>query len=129
MNPAMKTMSMIRRGDSVAVLQFDSPGSSVNVLSRPFLEDLRAALDEIERSPEIRACVLASAKPGCFVAGADLSEISKVTVPKEAADLSRQGQEILDRIEKSRIPFVAAIDGVALGGGLELVLACHSRVA
>lgn len=125
----MEAIQLIKRNDGVAILRFDTPDSPVNILSSRFFGDFARHLDTIERDPDIRACVLASAKPDSFIAGADLDELLSITRPAQAEAFSREGHALLDRIASSSKPFVAAIHGPALGGGLEVALACHYRLA
>jgi 3-hydroxyacyl-CoA dehydrogenase/enoyl-CoA hydratase/3-hydroxybutyryl-CoA epimerase len=114
--------------DNVAWLAFDVPGSSANSLSRTAMLELNAQLDVLQRSPP-RALIIESAKKSGFVAGADIKEFTGLTSPEVAYDLVRTAQRVLDRLEALPYPTVAAINGFALGGGLELALACHYRVA
>jgi len=86
-------------------------------------------LDDIQNNGEIKSAVLASGKPGCWIAGADIKMIEKVKTAEEAASLSKQMQDILFRVEQSPKPFVAAIMGSCMGGGLETAMACQYRVA
>lgn len=125
----MEAITLQKRPDGVAVLLFDTPESPVNILSSRFFAEFGRHLEAIERDPEITACVLASAKKDSFIAGADLQEFGGITDPQAASEISRIGHQLLDRIEESAKPFVAAIHGVALGGGLEVTLACHYRLA
>jgi 3-hydroxyacyl-CoA dehydrogenase/enoyl-CoA hydratase/3-hydroxybutyryl-CoA epimerase len=76
----------------------------------------------------IKAAVLISGKPDSFIAGADIEQFLEITSAAEAERTSRMGQDLLDRLEKGRVPVVAAIHGVCLGGGLEVALACRYRV-
>lgn len=118
--------------DSVAVLIFDRPDSKVNLLTRAVMLRLDQLLAEVESSAkrgEVRALLIRSAKPGNFIAGADIDELATLDDPKAAAELSRGGQQIFQRLEKLSIPTLAAIAGTCLGGGLELSLACDYRVA
>jgi len=114
--------------DQVAWLKFDVPGSSANSLSRPAVLGLDEQLAVLERSLP-RAVVIESAKKSGFIAGADIKEFVGLTSPETAYELVRPAQRVLDRLEALPCPTVAAINGFALGGGLELALACKYRVA
>jgi len=127
--PATRAVRLERRPDGVAVVLLDTPGSKVNVLSRGLLDEIREMLDAIEGDDAIRACVLASAKPDTFIAGADLKLLGSIRDPEQAAQFSRDGHALLDRIAGNPKPFVAAIGGPALGGGLEVALACRYILA
>ncbi|MGH8284475.1 MAG: 3-hydroxyacyl-CoA dehydrogenase NAD-binding domain-containing protein, partial [Steroidobacteraceae bacterium] len=114
--------------EGIAWLTLDKPGTSANVLSR----DVLTELDELLRALAARlprGVVVRSAKPSGFVAGADINEFMSLKTPAEAYALVRAGQSVLDRLEALPCPTVAAIHGFALGGGLELALACRYRVA
>jgi 3-hydroxyacyl-CoA dehydrogenase/enoyl-CoA hydratase/3-hydroxybutyryl-CoA epimerase len=114
--------------DGIGWLGADRAGASTNTLSRDVLEQLDALLGTIERAAP-RAVVLWSAKKNGFVAGADISEFTKITNAEQGYALVRAGQTVFDRLERLPCPTVAAIHGFALGGGLELALACRYRVA
>lgn len=114
--------------DGVAWLAFDRRGGSANTLGRAVMEELDARLAEIERARP-RAVVVVSAKEGGFIAGADITEFTALSDERQAYELVRAGQGVLDRLEALPCPTVAAIHGFALGGGLELALACRYRVA
>lgn len=100
----------------------------LNALNKDVFTDLNTALDEIERNPEIRSVIITGAGPKAFVAGADITEFGGLN--KEAAmALAKRGQDIFARIENSSKPIVAAVNGFALGGGCELAMSCHFRIA
>ena len=124
----MRSLSLKKRPDGVAVLLFDTPGRPVNVLSSGLLDEAGPLMREIREDDAVVACVLASAKPDGFIAGADLDEVLAMGAA-EAESISRGAHAWLDRVEESRKPFVAAIHGAALGGGLEVALACRYRLA
>lgn len=113
----------------VALATFDLPGAPVNVLGTAAAEAFGALLDRLERDPDVRACVLFSGKQDGWIAGADIEQFLHVRTAADAEALSRQGQAIADRVERGRVPVVAAVHGACLGGGLELALACAWRVA
>jgi 3-hydroxyacyl-CoA dehydrogenase / enoyl-CoA hydratase / 3-hydroxybutyryl-CoA epimerase len=112
--------------DGVAWLTFDKAQASVNSLSRSVMEELGTMLDTIERAPP-RALVVLSAKQG-FIAGADIKEFLSIESSDQAFQMIRAGQALMDRIAKLPCVSVAAINGFALGGGLEVALACRYRV-
>jgi len=112
--------------DGVAWLTLDKAGASVNSLSRDLMEEFRGLVEQFERTPP-RAVIVRSAKKG-FIAGADIKEFESIASAEEAFGLIRSGQELLDRFAPLPCPTVAAINGFALGGGLEVALACRYRV-
>ena len=122
-----QTWSLEIDADRIAWLVCDTPGASTNVLSAPVLRDLAAQLEEIAAKPPA-GVVIRSAKPGGFIAGADIKEFLKIRTPDEGYELVRAGQTVLQALEYLPCPSVAALHGFALGGGLELALACTYRV-
>lgn len=86
-------------------------------------------LDTVESDPNIKSVVFISAKPGVFIAGADIAELNACKTEEEMRALSSAGQTFMNRLADSKKPFVAAIEGSCMGGGLEVALACHYRVA
>lgn len=109
-------------------LGIDKADSGANVLSGPVLRELDAALDAAQSSPPA-AIIIHSLKASGFIMGADINEFTVIKNEQEAYELIRLGQTVLDRLESSSVPTVAVINGFALGGGLELAIACHYRVA
>ncbi len=116
------------REDGIAVLTFDLPGEKVNKLTSAVMESFSQAVNDLAANHEVRAIIINSAKEGIFIAGADIREIEGISEPHHGEELARRGQIILDRLESLPIPVIAAIDGVCLGGGMELALACHYRI-
>ena len=114
--------------DRVAFLILDRAGSSTNSLSADVMRELGDRLAELERARPA-AVVVCSAKTNGFVAGADIKEFTALTTPEQAYDLIHAGQRVFDRLAALPCPTAAAINGFALGGGLELALACRYRVA
>lgn len=115
--------------DRVCVMVVDTPGSKVNTLGPEVMGEIELLLKKIESDSSIDAGVVISGKPGCFIAGADIGMLESLKTVEEVSDVSRKGQNILGAIEKSKKPVVAAIMGSCLGGGLEVALACHYRIA
>jgi 3-hydroxyacyl-CoA dehydrogenase/enoyl-CoA hydratase/carnithine racemase len=126
---AKRSLSLDKRSDGVAIVTFDTPDSAVNILSRELFDEIAEILDDVESDDAVRACVLASAKPGTFIAGANLKQLIAVETAAEGEAFSKNGRGLLDRIAACKKPFVAAIHGAALGGGLEVALSCHYRIA
>jgi 3-hydroxyacyl-CoA dehydrogenase/enoyl-CoA hydratase/3-hydroxybutyryl-CoA epimerase len=117
-----------RDAEGIAWVSIDKPGTSANVLSSGVLVELDGLLAQLESEPP-RGAVLISGKKSGFVAGADIKEFTGLTDEASGYALIRRGQQVMDRLAALTFPTVAAIHGFALGGGLELALACRYRVA
>jgi len=100
----------------------------LNALNRSVLADLDRLMDRVQTDPDIKAVLLTGAGPKAFVAGADISEFL-LAGPDEGAALAKRGQDLFFRIERSPKPIIAAVNGFALGGGCELAMSCHFRLA
>ena len=122
-------LGLRRRDDGVLVVSLDVPGEKLNTLTLGLLEEFQALFLTIEKDAGLRGVVITSGKLDGFIAGADIKQFVAVTTAQEAAALAGKGHALLSRIEGSKIPFVAAIHGICLGGGTELSLACAGRVA
>ena len=124
---AQRAITMqVERG--IAVLTFDAPGAPVNTFTAAAQQDLRSAFETIQRDPAIRAAVILSGKRGNFIAGADIEAFLGFRTAEDAEAASCAGHADFAAIEKGK-PVVCAIDGGCLGGGTELALACHWRIA
>jgi 3-hydroxyacyl-CoA dehydrogenase/enoyl-CoA hydratase/3-hydroxybutyryl-CoA epimerase len=115
--------------DRLATLTFDLPDKKVNIFGRPALTELEHVLDEVAARRDIDILILLSGKEGGFIAGADIEEIARVTDPTEAEAGSRVGHRLFSAWAALPFPTVAAIRGVAVGGGTEISLASTYRVA
>src|SRR5215469_16907746 len=123
-----RSWKLERDADGIAWLTLDKPGTSANVLSGSVLAELDGLIARLEQQPP-RGAVLISAKKSGFVAGADIKEFTGVTDEASGYELIRRGQQVVNRVAALPFPTVAAIHGFALGGGLELALACRYRAA
>lgn len=117
-----------RDADGIVWLTLDKPATTANVLSSDVLQELDGLLRELQSQPPAGVVVI-SGKKGGFIAGADIKEFTALTDEQDGYRLIHAGQQVLDRLEALPCPTVAALHGFALGGGLELALACRYRVA
>ncbi len=118
--------------DRIATLTWDMQDSKVNTISSATLAEFEHALDEIlasDQSSAIDALVIRSAKPGIFIAGADIKEIEGLTEPEDVDVFVQRAHDLFAKLEGLDMLTIAVIDGAALGGGLELALACDVRIA
>jgi 3-hydroxyacyl-CoA dehydrogenase/enoyl-CoA hydratase/3-hydroxybutyryl-CoA epimerase len=117
--------------DGIAILAIDVAGRPMNVLTPEFRADLAECIDKVVADSSVRGAVVCSAKSS-FMAGADIKDMvgafDRGITAKEASGFSWELHKLLRRMETCGKPFAAAINGVALGGGLEVALACHYRV-
>lgn len=109
----------------IATLTIQSPPA--NALSSTLLNDLETQLNEIEGDSTVKAIIL-KGEGRFFSAGADIKEFTSLQDASDYEAVARNGQELFERIEKFPVPVIAAIHGAALGGGLELAMACHIRI-
>lgn len=112
---------LVERDGAVAILTLNRPAVH-NALNGKVLARLGALVDDLEAEGSVNAVVLTGAGERSFCAGADLDELAGLDTVR-AKDALRLGQGVMDRVARSRVPFVAAVNGLALGGGFELVLA------
>lgn len=116
-----------RDADAVRILTVDRP-DKLNALNRQTLAALDDAFAAAAEDPQVRAVVLTGSGAKAFVAGADIAEMNALTAI-EGREFSLLGQRLMRRIERLPKPVVAMVNGYALGGGLELAMACHLRIA
>ncbi len=115
--------------DDIATIEFNHPNAKVNILTGDVLRQFNGFVTQSENNPQVKVLIIRSAKKDVFIAGADIKEIEGITTLEEGERKSQFGQNIFNHLEDLQIPTVAVIDGVALGGGCELALACKYRVA
>ena len=119
---------LVEKKDYLATIIIDRP-KKLNALNKETIAELHSAFKELEESEDTRIIILTGSGEKAFVAGADISEFSNFN-EDQGSELAKKGQKILfDFIENLSIPVMAAVNGFALGGGLELAMACHFRLA
>ena len=119
---------LIEISDKIAVVTLNRP-QALNALNKELLGEISSFLDEAENNPEIRVLILTGSGEKSFVAGADIKEFSDFNA-SQGELLAKEGQEkVFDKLENFPKPIIAAVNGFALGGGLELAMAAHFRIA
>lgn len=124
----VSAFSLMFTAEHVGIITIDVPGEKVNTLKAEFAQQICAILQKAQQYPNLKGLVLVSGKSDSFIAGADITMISGCKTAAEASELAQKGQTVMSQIASFSVPVVAAIHGACLGGGLELALACHSRV-
>lgn len=127
-NSAYRNFKLTRDADGIAWLLFDREGASANTLSADLIEELDTVLAVLE-SQRPTGLVIRSAKKSGFIAGADVNEFRGASDPRPVETAIGRAHAVIDRLEALKIPTVAVIHGFCLGGGLEVALACQSRIA
>lgn len=121
-----KNLLLERRG-AVSMLIVNRP-TVLNAINRETLAEIADAADQFVADPDQGALVITGSGEKAFISGADINELAPLG-PAAAEDISRFGQQVVDRLERSPKPVIAAVNGYAFGGGCELALACHVRLA
>jgi enoyl-CoA hydratase len=122
------TFVKTERRESVAIIKMNRP-EKLNALSREMIVTLTDIFKRIGRDSDLRAVILTGAGDKAFCAGTDIEELATATDHAHALDISERGQALCNQIENCGLPVIAAVNGIAAGGGCELALACHIRVA
>ncbi len=117
----------IDTANGIRTLRINRP-DKLNALNAATLDALDAAFAAAEADPDVRVVVLTGAGPKAFVAGADIAEMNTLS-PVQGRDFSLRGTRMMRRVEKLSKPVIAMVNGFALGGGLELAMCCHLRIA
>ena len=115
--------------DGIAVITIDLPNEPVNKFSAAVIAEFDEVMTQFESMSAVKAAVLISGKPDVFIAGADIDAFLEFKSAKDAETASASGHRMMSRLERSRVPVVAAIHGACLGAGLEMALACAYRIA
>ena len=113
--------------NGIAIITINRP-DKLNALNKTVMDELSMAIDEVYNNPEIRSAIITGAGPKSFVAGADISEFIGLS-KEQGMVLAKKGQDVFFKIENSPKPIIAAVNGFALGGGCELAISCHFRLA
>lgn len=113
--------------DQIFTITINRP-DKLNAINKTVMDELNSAIDEVYNNPEIKSAIITGAGTRAFVAGADITEFLGLTI-EEGKSLAQKGQDVFKKIENSPKAIVAAVNGFALGGGHELSLACHFRIA
>jgi enoyl-CoA hydratase/carnithine racemase len=122
----MSTCSYSVDEHGVALMLINNP--PMNALSTSVINDIREAVEKAIADKAVRVVVF-TGEGKAFIAGADISEFTGLNTQKEGSNWLKAGQDLLNVIENADKPFIAAVNGYALGGGTELTLACHIRLA
>lgn len=125
--PVMYQTLLTSLHNSIFTITINRP-DKLNALNKEVMTDLGTALDEIENSDAVKSAIITGAGPKAFVAGADISEFIGLS-KEQGMSLAKKGLDVFFRIENSPKPIIAAVNGFALGGGCELAMACHFRIA
>ncbi len=117
----------ISNEEGVSFLSINRP--PVNALGNQLMDEIAGAMDVLAADPKTKVIVFVSAIPNVFIAGVDLKEMAALTSAEDILKVVRKGQSVFNKIESSEKPVIAAIQGACVGGGQELVMACHIRIA
>lgn len=121
------SLILLERRDAIAIIRLNRP-EKLNALSAAMIEDLSGALQQLERQSDLRAVILIGSGEAAFCAGTDIKELEGLD-HNQARAAAERGGALCNQIENYPVPVVAAINGIAAGGGCELALACHLRIA
>jgi len=121
-------MILLSYQNNIAHLTINQP-AKLNALNKQVFDELDKAIDLIDQNEAVKGIIITGAGEKAFVAGADITEFKSYSVSQVVEDLSKKGQRIFRKLELFHKPVIAAVNGFALGGGLELAMACHLRVA
>ena len=123
----MYSTILTEEADGILTITINRP-DKLNALNAAVFTDISNAVDEVNNNPAIKSAIITGSGAKAFVAGADITEFAGLT-KESAMALAKRGQDIFFKIEHSKKPIIAAVNGFALGGGCELAMACHFRIA
>ena len=124
----MYTSLIVQTEDRISTITINRP-DKLNALNKTVIEELGAAIDDVHRNPEIRSAIITGSGQKAFVAGADISEFVSLGATQGKAYAQKAQDLVFSKIETGPKPIIAAVNGFALGGGCELAMSCHFRVA
>lgn len=113
--------------DNIYIISINRP-DKMNALNQAVMAELALAIDEVYKNRDIKSAIITGTGEKAFVAGADIAEFLTLS-PEQGTELAKKGHTIFQRIEECPKPVIAAVNGFALGGGCELAMACHFRIA
>ncbi|MGA2401101.1 MAG: 3-hydroxyacyl-CoA dehydrogenase NAD-binding domain-containing protein [Syntrophobacteraceae bacterium] len=125
----MDFVRLEKHEDGVLFAFIENPRDRVNTLSEQLISEIEGVLDEVETDHFAKALVFISGKKDNFIAGADIRDFDRMSEPGHASEILARAHALFNRISNLHYPSIAAINGACLGGGLELALACHFRIA
>ena len=125
----MEFFNLHKTDDGIITLTFDTPKSNVNLFSKASMQEMDTIIETLSEDETIKALFIESAKTDIYIAGADINEIKTADNEKDIYNFVKQGQDLFNKLEKLPFATIALIDGVCLGGGLEMSLACDYRLA
>jgi enoyl-CoA hydratase len=112
---------------NILVITINRP-DKMNAINKDMMQELGEAIAELQSNPEIKSSIITGSGAKAFVAGADISQFTGLSV-EEGMQVAQKGHDVFNSIERSAKPVIAAVNGFALGGGCELAMACHFRIA
>ena len=120
----------VKMDESVAIITISRPSENkVNILTSKTMQELNDAIDRLASEDAVKAIVITGEGPYTFIAGADVKEIANISSRGQAIELVKKGQSVLNKIENMDKPVICAVNAICLGGGMELAMACHIRIA
>ena len=118
---------LVKTENGVCIITVNRP-DKLNALNKLTIQEIGQAVNQVQNEAQVRAIIITGSGTKGFVAGADIAELTGLTV-EQGKILAKAGQDVFNSIENSVKPVIAAVNGFALGGGCELAMACHLRIA
>jgi enoyl-CoA hydratase/carnithine racemase len=124
-----KALTTVLDNDGILTITINVQQESMNIFNQQVMEEFTLLSDDIDNNDTIKSVIFVSGKSDCFIAGADITMLQKVQTAEEGTAIVQQAHVMLQKIANSKKPYIVAIDGICLGAGYELSLACHYRIA